>query len=313
MESQLMLSREEIKERLAEIFDPEPDEDGLIPVMYPHKRLRQRFGLDTSYVKKSAFDYEGSSTHEDTRLIDPSDQAIPGVLFSNLNLADQLFDAAFRLFGDSLLAYCEGDEISIFRYYPPAIMTLWSGFEAQGRFLSELLLITVPDIPEPVKAQLLEYELALDHRSEVVRRDRSYPILDRYRTLLRYGYSYQADRGSPYWQRGDKARRLRNYLVHVDVRESRGITADEVLNFMEDVLMLFITPSCMIGKSIFLGQFRFHNIVTDLRELVFPHTEQPFFGDRKFREKFLLHCNFNGVDATRFPNTHQLSNTETKQ
>jgi len=306
-----MLSREELEERLAMIFDPQPDDDGFLPIPYPHERLREYFRLDTSYVDKFGPLYEGSSMHEDTRLVDPANQTIPGVLFSNLNLADQLFEAALRLFGDSLLAYRETTNgISNFRYYPPVIITFWSGFEAQVRFMSELLVVTVPGIPEPVKAQLLEYEDIVNPKGEVVKREKFFPILDRYWTLLYYGYRYSADRGDTYWQRGDAARELRNYFVHPKVREARSITSDQVLNFMEDVLMLFIAPSCDIGKSVFLGQYRYHNMVTGLRELALPHTEQPFFYDWGFREKFLTHCNFDGVDTTRFPNMRQLADSK---
>jgi len=266
-----MLSREELEERLELIFDPQPDEDGFVPVPYPHKRLIEHFSLDTGYVDGIGFVYEGSSMHEDTRLVNPTDQAIPGVLFSNLNLADQLFEAALRLFGDSLLAYCESKkDTSNFRYYPPVIITFWSGFEAQVRFMSELLVVTVPGIPEAVKDYLLEYEVVINPRGEIVRREKFVPILDRYMTLLRYGYGYSVDRGKTYWQRGDAARELRNYFVHPNVRETRSITSDQVLNFMEDVLMLFIVPSCGIKKSVFLGQYRYHNMVTDLREFTLP-------------------------------------------
>jgi len=306
-----MLSRKELEERLAMIFDPQPDEDGFVPIPYAHKRLKEHFGLDTSYVDGFGFVYEGSSMHEDTRLVNPTDQAIPGVLFSNLNLADQLFEAALRLFGDSLLAYCESKkDASNFRYYPPVIITFWSGFEAQVRFMSELLVVTVPGTPEAVKAHLLEYEVVVNPRGEMVRREKFVPILDRYLTLLRYGYGYSADRGKTYWQRGDAARELRNYFVHPNVRETRSITSDQVLNFMEDVLMLFIVPSCDLRKSVFLGQYQYHNMVTDLRELAFPCTEQPVFYDWRFRHEFLTHCNFDGVDTTRFPNMRQKAGSQ---
>lgn len=302
----MTLSREELQQQLNLIFTPETDENGFIPVPYPHERLKKQFGLDSSYVDKFGFVYEGSSMHEDTRLVDPTDEAIPGVVFRNLNLADQLFEVALRLFGDSLLAYHGSkDDTSNFRYYPPIIITFWSGFEAQLRFMSELLIVTVPSIPEAVKAQLLEYEVVVDRKGLVATRNKFIPILDRYWLLLRYGYGYCADRGNTYWQRGEAARQLRDYFVHPKVREARAITSDQVLDFMENVLMLFIVPSCDIRKSVFLGQYRCHNMVTHLRELVFPHTEQPLFYDWGFKERFLTHCNFSGVDEARFPNMRQ--------
>jgi hypothetical protein len=301
-----VLSREELEERLAMIFELQADEDGFVAVSYPHNRLKEHFRLDTSYMDKFGFVYEGSSMHEDTRLVNPTDQAIPGMLFTNLNLADQLFEAALRLFGDSLLAYCESrKDTNSFRYYPPVIITFWSGFEAQVRFMSELLAVTVPSIPEQVKAYLLEYELVVNPRGEMVSRGKFVPVLDRYMALLRYGYGYSVDRRKTYWQRGEAARDLRNYFVHPNVRETRNITSDQVLNFMEDVLMLFIVPSCDIKRSVFLGQYRYHNMVTDLRELAFPCTEQPLFYDWQFRREFLTHCNFTGVDTSLFPNLRQ--------
>jgi hypothetical protein len=302
-----MPSREYLKRRLSEILDPEPDEDGLMPIDYPHPRLRDQFGLDTNYANKSFLDSEGSSIHQDTRLMNPDEPGMPRGLFKNLDLAHQLFDAALHVFGDSLIAYAESEEVSIFRYYPPAIITFWSGFEAHVRFLSELLVITVNNIPEQVKAQLLEYEMVVSDKGDVVRRDKSYPVLTRYQTLLRYGYGYQVDRGSQFWQQGDSARKLRNYLVHIDVTESLRITAQDVLDFMENVLLMLIAPSCAIGKSILLHQFLIHTMVTDLRDLIYPHTEQPFFHERTFSGKFFLHCNFDGVDTNRFPNSEQFN------
>jgi hypothetical protein len=301
-----MSNKEHLQQCLSAILDLERDEDGLVLPARPHARLHKQFGLDTSYMDKFGYKYEGSSMHEDTRLIDPSDPRIAPGLFKSLSLAEQLFDAALRIFGDSLIAYSEGEEVSIFRYFPPAIITFWSGFEAHVRFQSELLSATVDNIPEPVKALLLEYETIVNDKGEVIQRERTYSVMDRYRTLLKYGYRYQVDRGSQYWQNGEKARKLRNYLVHIDVTESQGIKSQDVLDFMENIMLLFIAPSCAIGKSVLRHQFRFHTTVTELRDLIFPHTEQPFFHEFQSNEKFLTHLNFDGIDARRFPHLGQL-------
>jgi len=138
---------EELKDRIRWLLDPEPEE-GIEPREIGHPRLSSRHNVDTSYLNTSA--WEGSAIHHHTRLCSSEEKELHG-LTRNSDVSIRLFETGLRLFGDSLVAYHgKPDRTGQLHYYPPMILTFWSGFETFVRHTSELMLTTVPSIPEAV-------------------------------------------------------------------------------------------------------------------------------------------------------------------
>jgi hypothetical protein len=54
---------------------------------------------------------------------------------------------------------------------------------------------------------------------------------------LHYGFNLDIDRGNSHWQSLEKAKKLRDYYTHIEVTRSRSISAQEVLQFHEAVLL----------------------------------------------------------------------------
>jgi hypothetical protein len=281
------------------LFNPDSDEDGEMPREFPHSRIVNHHKLDVSYMK--TFAPEGTTTHQYSRKCSAEDIELHAV-DRNMDVPLRLFLASLRLFGDSILEY-DGLEkrVSDLRYYPPVILTFWSGFEAFVRYTSELLVITVLDIPDAVKNYLREQEVVIDDKGEVRTITRHYSVLNRYSLLLRYGYNLKANKGSTYWQNLRKAQELRDYYTHVGIRESRAITSAEVIQYLEDVLMGIIAPSCLLQRTLLLNMYSLYSTWVKLSSLCDEYTEQPFFHDKPFNEGYLFHCNFENVDAERFP------------
>lgn len=140
---------DEFKEELSILLNPGPDEDGMLPLEYPHARLHAIHCLDFKHIKTD-LSWEGSSIHRYTRLCPEDEQAVHA-LTRNQDIPERLFESALNLFADSIIANHEKtDRKGELRYYPPVILTFWSGFETFVRRLSELMLATVMGIPEPV-------------------------------------------------------------------------------------------------------------------------------------------------------------------
>lgn len=154
---------------------------------------------------------EGMTTHPYTRSCGRDDIELHAI-DRNMDTPLRLFLAALKLFGDSLLAY-DGikERRGDLRFYPPVILTFWSGFEAFVRYKSELLVITVPSVPEPIKNYLQEQEVFIDDKGCVSTKTKYHPVLTRYSLLLKYGYGFGADKGASYWQNLKEAQELRHY------------------------------------------------------------------------------------------------------
>ena len=292
---------DEFKEELSILLNPQPDEDGILPREYPHPRLQTIHGLDFSYFETD-FTWEGSSVHRYTRLC-PSDEEAVHFLTRNRDVPERLFESALKLFADSIIAYHgKTDRKGELRYYPPTILTFWSGFETFVRRLSELLIATVTGIPEPVANYLRERDLFVDVKGTIKERTRFQSVLDRYAVLLAHGYQWQVDRGNKFWQNLVAAKDLRDYYTHLDITDPRAISSQEVLQFMEAVMIAIIWPSAVLQRTLLLGIYR----VYELWELLFRYAEdyreQPFLIDWHLNSQYLFHCNFENVDATRFPN-----------
>ncbi len=297
------MDKEELQAELDILFNPEPDEDGFFPPEYPHERITKFHKLDISYMDR--LDYEGSTIHPYTRICKPDEHRLIS-LSKNHDVSQRLFMSAMQLFGDSIIAYHDKKERKgNIRYYPPVIVTFWSGFETYVRYSSELMLITVKDIPKIVADFLLEKETYLDKKGEQLIRNKWQPILDRYALLLRYGYDYKLDRGNKHWQSLQKAKELRDYYNHLDIHDPRAITSTQVLDFIEAVMMALIWPSCELRRTLFLGIYYLYDIWTKLCELQNEYIEQPMFKGWRHDEAFMFHCNFENVDTLRFPNSEE--------
>lgn len=247
----------------------------------------------------------GSTTHPYTRLCFPEDEDLHR-LARNYDVSDRLFQAGLRLFADSIIAYHgQKERKGQIRYYPPVILTFWSGFETFVRYSSELMLITVPNVPEAAANYLRDLETFIDRKGQVARRTRFQSVLDRYAILLKYGYNFQADRGSKYWQGLKRAKELRDYYTHLDVNDPRSVSTSEVLEFMEAVLLGIIYPSGQLQRTLLLGIYYLYYIWVGLSEVAEQYIEQPFFKDWYLKEERLFHCNFENVDASRFPSMRE--------
>lgn len=297
---------EEFKEELSYLLNPEPDEDGIFPREHPHPRLVDVHGLDFSYFD-SDFTWEGSSTHRYTRLC-PHDEEAVHVLTRNQDVPTRLFGSALDLFADSMVAYHgKAERKGALRYYPPVILTFWSGFETFVRRLSELMIATVKGVPEPVVNYLRERELFVDGKGHIRERSRFHAVLDRYAVLLAHGYGLHVDRGHKFWQGLNAAKELRDYYTHLDITDPRAISSQEVLQFMEAVMLSLIWPSSVLQRTLLLGIFRVYEVWELLFRYAEEYREQPMFMDWHLKSQYLFHCNFENVDANRFPNMDQKS------
>ena len=294
------MSNEELTARIDSLFEADVDEDGNVPREFPHNRIVKHHKLDISYMK--CFAPEGTTTHRYTRRCGKNDSELHAI-DRNMDTPTRLFLAALRLFGDSILEYDDFEKRGgDLRFYPPVILTFWSGFEAFVRYASELLVITVPTIPEPIKNYLQEQEDFIDDKGNIKTKQKYHPVLTRYSLLLKYGYQFDADKGAAYWQNLKNAQDLRNYYTHLAIRESKAITATEVVDYIEAILMAIITPSCLLQRSLMLNMYYLYETWAGLAEVVQDFSEQPFFHDKPFEEGYQFHCNFENVDADRFPN-----------
>jgi len=292
---------EDLKAELDAILNPEPDEDGKHPTRdIPHPRLENKHKLDLSYLR--TFDWEGSSGHPCTRLCPSDEKRLPS-LIRNLDVPSRLFEAGFGLFSDSIIAYhLKKERKGNLHYYPPAILTFWAGFETFVRLSSELLLITVYNVPPEITHYLREEELFVDKKGNINIRKRYQSVLDRYSVLLRYGYDYQINRGLRYWQQLERAGDLRDYYTHLDVNEPRAISSEQVVQFMESVMLGIIWPSSEMKCTQLLGIYNLYWIWDSLRKLAEPFIEQPLLKDWSFFNSCTLYLPFKNVDTLRFPN-----------
>ncbi|WP_191625227.1 hypothetical protein [Pseudomonas fluorescens] len=191
------------------------------------------------------------------------------------------------------------------RYYPPVVLTFWSGFETFVRRVSELMIATVRDLPAPVIDYLQERETIVRSDGKITRRTCHRPVLDRYAVLLTYGYRWTPDRGSKFWQGLVAANTLRNYYTHLDVTDPRAITSAEALQFMESILLGIIWPSSKLQRTLMLGVYRVYELWELLHQSAEQFTEQPSFLDWHLRKEYLFHCNFENVNIDNFPNAEE--------
>jgi hypothetical protein len=290
---------EEITERIKALLNPEPDEGGPAQRPLACPRLEKTHKLNLSYLKTS--DCEGSSIHPHTRLWSGREETLQ-LLTRNSDMPNRLMFSALQVFADSILAYIEKDEREgEIRYYPAVVLTFWSGFECFVRHSSEKLLQTVPNVPTAVANFLRETESVVEADGTIRTRARYQSVLDRYSAFIFYAYGHKIDRGNAFWQELKKAKALRDYYTHLDVNAPRAITTTDVLSFIEQTLLGLIWPSSILQKTFMLEQYFLYEIWAGLREYATEYAERPFFMDWYLNEPRLFHCNYKGVDASRFP------------
>jgi hypothetical protein len=294
------MEHEEISEEIRLLLDPEPDSE-VSGRDIPHPKLTELYGLDTSYLE--GYNWEGSTMHPRTRLC-PTDADRVHILSRNYDVPVRLIESAMRLFGDSVLAYHnKAPHTGQLRYYPPIILTLWSGFETFVRYSSELFLATAAQVAPPIAEYLREVDSVADRHGKIVERSRNQPVLDRYSVLLKHAYGYEVQRGSRHWQALEAARDLRDYYTHLDVTDPRSVSTQDVEAFVEAIFLGIIWPSCSIKRTLLLGIYNWYWTWDSLRSLAGNFIEQPFFKDWPIGDEgYQFYCPFNGVDTLRFPN-----------
>jgi hypothetical protein len=301
---------DDLAAEIESIFNPEPDEDGHRRE-WPQKRLMDHHSLDFDYMED--WIWEGATSHPNTRLW-PKKEPGGDELTRSMDVGRRLFYAALRVLGDSILTYATENEKrnpSELRYYPPVILTFWSGFESFVRHSSELMIHTSKDLPPAVADYLRDEVTVVGRKGSIEKETKCRPVLERYTVLLQYGMGYKVDRGSIYWQALDRARDLRNYYTHIDAMNSRALPSDDVFDFLETVMLGIIWPSSEVKRTLQLGIFDLYWMWDQLRNLahtVLPdgHTEQPFFHGWKLEGKpHLFYCPFTNVDNVKFPNSDE--------
>jgi len=295
---------EDLQAEIKSILYPEPDPE-LPGRDIPHSRLTDLYRLDTSYLE--SFSWEGSTMHPRTRLC-PSDADRVHALTRNSDVPIRLFESSLRLLGDSIIAYHgREDRKGDLRYYPPIILTFWSGFETFIRHSFELMLATTREIPSAIGEFLQETETVVHSRGTLAPRSRNRPVLDRYAVLLKYAYRYEVDRGAKHWQRLQAAQDLRDYYTHLDVTNPRSVATSQVIDFIESVLLGIIWPSCEIGRTQLLGTFNVYWTWDGLRHLAEEYIEQPLLKEWPLGdEEYHFYCPFENVDSSRFPNMDEI-------
>jgi hypothetical protein len=152
-----------------------------------------------------------------------------------------------------------------------------------------------------VKHCLQETEEIVDENGSIRTRTRHQSTLHRYSVLLHYAYNHKVDKGSRVWQNLMKAKDLRDYYTHLDMSEPRSVTTKDVIRFIEATLLGLIVPSSMLQRTLLIGQYQMYYLWAELREFARPFRERPFFLDWHLKEPHQFHCNFENVDAARYP------------
>ena len=160
----------------------------------------------------------------------------------------------------------------------------------------------MPSIPAAVRYFLLEVEEVVLANGTIRTRARYQPVLDRYSVFIHYAYNHKIDKGNRFWQNLAKGKALRDYYTHLDMQKPRSITSAEVSTFIEATLLGLIWPSSLLQRTLLLGQYQLYEIWAELQKFVVPYRERPFFLNWHLAgEPYQFHCNFENVDAVRYP------------
>jgi hypothetical protein len=291
----------DLKYEIDSILRPEPDEEGHLRWDPPHPRLSSVHGLDTSYFL-GPFEPNGDGAFE--RLLEGDSDPLHQTLQS-ISVPFSLLTAALQLFGDSLIEYHKRQQRwDLYRFYPPILMTVWSAFEAWVRMSSEIFVAVVPTLPRAVRDALLEVRSVVLPNGKIKEKSDRRPVLERYWLLLKYGCNLEYPRGNWIWQAGERVATLRDSLVHYDVSIAPSLTASEIWNQMEAVMLLFIAPSTQAQRTLFPHQFDFYCTLAQLHPLISEFEERPLHKGWPKHAK-IFHCPFDGVDETKYPHRYK--------
>jgi len=291
------MDTEDLKHQIEAILNPEPDEDGQNYYAFPHKRLSTVHGLDTSYFR-GQLDIDGDGAFE--RLLDDETDPLHETI-QCITVPTSLIMASFKLFADSLIEYHDREQRwDLYRYYPSILMTVWSAFEAWLRITSEVLVSTVPTLPQPVKEALLEVRQVVRKNGQIKDHIDRRSVLERYWLLLKYGCNIEFDRGGPVWQGANKVVTARDSLVHYNASNAVSLTASQVWESLESVMLLFIAPSTLARRTLFIHQFDYYETLTELHPLISEFEERPLHKGWP-RGASIIHCPFDGIDETKYP------------
>jgi hypothetical protein len=111
------------------------------------------------------------------------------------------------------------------------------------------------------------------------------------------------DRGGQTWQRGEQIAATRDSLVHYNVTTAPKLSALDIWKHLESVMLLFIEPSTIAGRTLFYWQYECFNTLTALHPLVPEFEERPLHKGWP-KEPQIFDCPFDGVDDGKFPKAH---------
>lgn len=302
------MDHDELKGLINCAFEPDcDDESGLPAEAVPHPRLKEVYDLDTSYWELYEFGSMSPSSRIVIRPDDPVNRIMPSI-----TAGDELFYAALRLLGDSILAYHDRSDFPYrdrwgqLHYYPSVLFAFCAAFEAVVRFQAALLVQVSSGLPPPVRAALLEVEESVGTNLKLVSHPRRRPVLERYRILLKYGYDFIFERSVPHWPRAEAAFKARDSFVHYDVGSAPSITATDLCTHLEALLCLFVYPSARIGRTVYSRQYEVYQSLAFLIDLVAPFEERPILKNSAFFDSpHMFACTFAHVDATRYPSAEE--------
>jgi hypothetical protein len=222
----------------------------------------------------------------------------------------ELFFGTIRLFGDSIVLYHNAaPRHGPYRYYPAILMSAWASFEAFVRVSSELLVKTAKALPNPIQLALMESQDRVEKNGAIRTQSKFRPLLDRYWWLLKFGYGVEYDRGNRIWQLGQSALTKRNELVHYEVSDMPALTATELWQHLEAILLLLIGPSAQIRISVMPRQYELYGVLVQLRELIEEFEERPFFKDKPVDLRGVVFpCPFQDIDDVKYPTSEMYAN-----
>ena len=179
-------------------------------------------------------------------------------------------------------------------------MTAWSAFEAWLRISSEILVAVVPTLPRAVRDALLEVRQVVAKNGQIEERADRKPVLERFWLLLKYGCNLEFNRGGRIWQAAVDVVTVRDSLVHYNVSKAPSLTSRQLWGHLEAVMLLFIAPSTMAGRTLLSHQFDLYCTLVQLHPFISEFEERPLHKGWP-RDALIFDCPFDGVNETKYP------------
>lgn len=155
-----------------------------------------------------------------------------------------------------------------------------------------------------VRGALLEMRQVIDKNGTIKDRRDNKPVLERYWLLLKYGCNLELDRGSRVWQDGRAVEKARNMLVHYNISKAPSLTTSQVWEYLEAVMLLFITPSVLTKRTLLSQQFDLYSILVRLYPLISKFEEKPLHKECR-PTALIFNCPFDGIDEVRYPHSRK--------